>query len=148
MSRPSDRFWGIAAVAAVAFIVVSLAVAPPSPVDRTQRLAAQLRCPVCQSESVADSPSETARQMRALIAEQVAAGYSDQEILAYFVDRYGTWILLDPPPSGGNAVLWMAPAAALLVGGLSAVRLYRRSRDRIRRFEHVASPTSDNSDTV
>ena len=61
-------------------------------------IASQLRCVVCQNLSVADSPSEMASQMRAIIRERLAAGESPAEVQRYFVDRYGEWILLSPPP--------------------------------------------------
>ena len=93
--------------------------APPSQdvVDaRTQVLAEQLRCPVCQGLSVAASPSEAARAMRERIRELVAQGYGDEQIVDYFVDRYGTWILLAPPKQGFSWVLWGAPAAGVGLG--------------------------------
>jgi cytochrome c-type biogenesis protein CcmH len=65
---------------------------------------------------VADSPSETAASMNRLIQEQVDAGRSDAEILAFFRQRYGDWILLDPPARGRTLVVWALPAAALVVG--------------------------------
>jgi len=93
--------------------------APPTQdvVDaRTQVLADQLRCPVCQGLSVAASPSEAARAMRERIRELVAQGYGDEQIVDYFVDRYGTWILLAPPKQGFSWVLWGAPAAGVGLG--------------------------------
>lgn len=97
---------------------------------RAQAIAAQLRCPVCQNESVADSPAELAAQMRALIREQLAAGASDEQIVAYFVSRYGEWILLDPPRRGVFWIVWAAPAAALLAGLLIAGSYVRRTLKR------------------
>ncbi len=92
--------------------------APPSDEEVTQRtdqLASELRCPVCQGLSVAASPSEAARAMRDRIHELVALGYGDQQIVDYFVGRYGTWVLLEPPKQGLTWLLWLGPAAA--VGG-------------------------------
>ncbi len=83
---------------------------------RADDLAARLRCPVCQSESVADSASQTARDMRALIDEQLAAGASDQEVIDFFVGRYGEWIVLDAPARGRTLVLWLLPLGAAVVG--------------------------------
>lgn len=93
--------------------------APPTAdvVDaRTQVLADQLRCPVCQGLSVAASPSEAARAMRERIRELVAQGYGDEQIVDYFVDRYGTWILLAPPKQGLSWVLWVGPAVGVGAG--------------------------------
>ncbi len=114
--RPTGKVVVILLAAAVAVVAIGLITAPPRPEDRTKIIAAQLRCPVCQSESVLDSPSDTARQMRELIASQVAEGRTDQEIIDYFVARYGTWILLDPPASPRTIPLLVAPAVILLLG--------------------------------
>jgi cytochrome c-type biogenesis protein CcmH len=85
--------------------------------DRTRAVAQQLRCPVCQSESVADSPSQISKDMRATIRRRLAAGESPDSIKSYFVSRYGNWILLAPPASGVGNLAWLAPPL-LLLGGL------------------------------
>lgn len=89
-------------------------------------IARQLRCVVCQNLSVADSPSEMAQQMRDLIRERLAQGESPREVVAYFVDRYGQWVLLAPPARGFNLLVWILPFAGLAAGGLVAVRAARR----------------------
>lgn len=87
----------------------------------------QLRCAVCQSESVADSNSTLARNMRDIIREKVRAGESPAEIKAYFVSKYGDYILMEPRKTGANWVLWGFPFVALLLGGiLVALRFMRR----------------------
>ena len=83
---------------------------------RTAAVAEQLRCPVCQGESIQDSPSELAQQMRDLVREQLKAGKTPNEVRAYFVSKYGEWILLDPRPHGFNLVLYAAPYLLLLAG--------------------------------
>lgn len=88
--------------------------------EEVQAIASQLRCVVCQNLSVADSPSEMAGQMRDLIRERLVAGDRPAEVMAYFVERYGDWVLLSPPARGLNLVLWLAPFAAV-VGGLALV---------------------------
>jgi cytochrome c-type biogenesis protein CcmH len=100
--------------------------------ERVTAIASQLRCVVCQNLSVADSPSEMARQMRDLIRERLAAGDTPAEIRAYFVERYGEWVLLAPPPRGLNLVLWLSPFGALLGGLGVALGLARRWRRRAR----------------
>jgi cytochrome c-type biogenesis protein CcmH len=93
---------------------------------RASAIAAKLRCPVCQNESVADSPAQLAAQMRALIREQLAAGETDDQIIAYFVSKYGEWILLEPPRRGLLWLVWGAPIAALLAGAYLAANYVRR----------------------
>ena len=87
-----------------------------SPEDQVHLLAAELRCPVCQNLSVGDSPSEMANQMRELIREKLQQGESPDQIRAYFVSRYGEWILLAPKRQGFNWVAWLLPFGAILVG--------------------------------
>lgn len=111
---------------------------PPSPAEvnrRTQALAGELRCPVCQGLSVAASPSEGARAMRDRIEGLVAQGYTDEQIVDYFVDRYGTWILLEPPKEGLKWFLWIGPVALVAAGGLGLLA-------RGRRREVVPTPTA------
>lgn len=96
--------------------------------DRTDALATQLRCPVCQGESVADSPSDTATAIRAQIDEMVAAGRTDAEILDHYVARYGRWVLLDPPAQGDTLLLWLLPFIAFAAGTAAIVAHRRRDR--------------------
>ncbi|MDP3939474.1 MAG: cytochrome c-type biogenesis protein CcmH [Deltaproteobacteria bacterium] len=96
---------------------------------RVREIAAGLRCPVCQNLSVAESPSEMAREMRSLIADQLAAGTSPDEIRAYFVSKYGEWILLAPTARGFGLLLWVLPglgAAAGLGGAAWVLRRWAR----------------------
>ncbi len=89
-------------------------------------VAAQLRCVVCQNLSVADSPSEMAGQMRAIVRERLAAGESPEQVLQYFVDRYGEWILLAPRRRGFNLVVWGFPVVAVAIGLAVTILLLRR----------------------
>lgn len=116
-------------VAAGAVVVIGLGLLSPSTrsADRVEVLSKQLRCPVCQTLSVEESPSETAVAMREIIAEQVAAGRTDEEVIAFFVERYGEWIILEPPASGRTLAVWLLPPAALLVGLWVALKRKRRS---------------------
>jgi cytochrome c-type biogenesis protein CcmH len=91
-------------------------------------IASQLRCVVCQNLSVADSPSEMAHQMRDLIRERLAAGDPPDAVKAYFVQRYGEWVLLAPPARGLNLVLWLAPFGAVAGGLVLVLTLVRRWR--------------------
>jgi len=107
---------------------------PPTPAQRAQQLDAELRCPVCQGLSVADSPSSTARAIADDVARRVAAGQSDARIRQYYVDRYGPGILLAPSGTPGAVAL----ALPLLLAGTAAAGLFltlRRGRRRTRRAD-------------
>ena len=117
-------FLSIAAVA----LSVGLAAIVPRPADPDERARAiqtQLRCPTCQGLSIADSPATSATQMRELVREQLASGATDDEIRAFFVARYGRWILLDPPAAGVDLALWLVPALVVSIGALLVVRRAR-----------------------
>ena len=128
-------------IAAVLAVTVAVAwSARPHPVteaDRVDRIAAELRCPVCQGLSVEDSPSDTARSMKALVATRVAEGRTDDEIRAEFQRSYGDWILLSPPLLSGSGLVWLAPIAVVIAGALFAI-----DRTRVPAVP-VAEPTSD-----
>jgi cytochrome c-type biogenesis protein CcmH/NrfF len=83
---------------------------------RTTAVASQLRCPVCQGLSIQESPSELAQQMRRVVRDQLAAGRSPADVQAYFVSKYGEWILLSPAPHGMNLLVYGLPVALVLVG--------------------------------
>jgi cytochrome c-type biogenesis protein CcmH len=107
--------------------------APTADEETVRRVAAQLRCVVCQNLSVLDSPSEMAAQMRAIIRERLAAGEAPEQVVQYFVDKYGEWILLSPREHGFNLLVWAAPVVAVLVGlAVVAVLLRRWTRPRAR----------------
>ena len=123
-------------VTATLVLASSLALAAAAPVseDAVRDIAAQLRCVVCQSLSVADSPSETAHQMREIIRERLAGGETPAQVTAYFVEKYGLWILLSPPKQGFSLLVWVVPFAGLL-GGLVVVALV------VRRWSRRPPPT-------
>jgi cytochrome c-type biogenesis protein CcmH len=107
-----------ALVLVAAMTGVLFAAAPVSPVseEAVAAIARQLRCVVCQNLSVADSPSEMARQMRELIRERLAHGESPDQVVDYFVDRYGEWVLLSPRAQGFNLLVWILPFVGLFAG--------------------------------
>lgn len=117
----------------------SLAAAPVNE-DTVHEIGAQLRCVVCQSLSVADSPSETAHQMKAIIRERLAAGESPEQVKAYFVEKYGLWILLAPPRQGFNLLVWVVPFAGLAAGLVLVLVLARRWSRRAASAPEVARP--------
>lgn len=107
--------------------------------DTVREIAAQLRCVVCQSLSVADSPSETAHQMREIIRERLAAGETPEQVTAYFVEKYGLWILLAPPRQGFNLLVWVLPFVGLGIGLVVVAVLVRRWS----RHAHTAGASRD-----
>ena len=92
-------------------------------------IAAQLRCAVCQNESVAESHAPLAQDMRAVILERIAAGETDAQIVDYFHQRYGDYVLMRPPARGAGLGLWLAPGVLLAAAGAGAV-VYLRRRAR------------------
>ncbi|HEX7090203.1 MAG TPA: cytochrome c-type biogenesis protein [Longimicrobiales bacterium] len=92
----------------------------------TRELASQIRCVVCQGLSIQDSPADLAKEMKQIIREQLAAGRTPEEVKAYFVARYGEWILLDPPARGLNLAVYVLPVLSLLGGAVVIVVLVRR----------------------
>ncbi len=89
-------------------------------------IGAGLRCPVCLNLSVADSPSKLAGEMRSEIETQLRAGRSPDQIRAFFIDRYGEWILLSPRRHGWNLLPWAVPIVGLLAGVALWVAFVRR----------------------
>jgi len=81
----------------------------------TLAIAKDLRCAVCQNQPVSESNSDLARDMRAIIREQLEAGKSRDEIVDYFVSRYGNYVLMKPPYDETGALLWLAPVLLLVV---------------------------------
>ena len=84
---------------------------------RVKAIATRLRCPVCQGESIQDSPAELSAQMRSVVREQLAGGKSEREVMDYFVQKYGQWILLEPRAEGINLLVYWLPVVFLVVGG-------------------------------
>ncbi|MDO8671299.1 MAG: cytochrome c-type biogenesis protein CcmH [Dehalococcoidia bacterium] len=103
-----------------------------SPIDKEAReIAESLACPICQGQSVAESKSQLAQQMRSVIRKKVEEGESREEIMQYFVDRYGDVVLREPPKGGFNEILWWLPVLGLLAGAAtSALVLHRWKTNR------------------
>ena len=93
---------------------------------RVQKLGKELRCPTCQGMSIADSPASVARAQLDKIRALVSDGKTDDEVRAYFVARYGEWILLSPKASGINWLVWLGPALLLIVGFAVIFRQIKR----------------------
>ncbi|MFZ2160891.1 MAG: cytochrome c-type biogenesis protein [Sideroxyarcus sp.] len=98
-------------------------------------LAENLRCLVCQNESLAGSHAELAEDLRREVREQMAQGKSDQEIMDYLVARYGDFVLYEPPMKSYTVLLWFGPFALLLVGAGVLVFQLRKRRQLVRESE-------------
>lgn len=95
---------------------------------RARTLSKDLRCLVCRNENIDDSNADLARDIRLLVRERLVAGDSDAAAMAYIVDRYGEYVLLNPTSKGANLILWIAGPAMLLLGGGVAVAYIRKRR--------------------
>ena len=136
--RRRRSWWSV--VAAAAFVALWLAWPAPAAGQSSEadvrRVASQLRCVVCDHQSVAESNAELAAQMREVIREQQAAGRTDREIIQFFVERYGDTILYAPPRRGFSLLAWWVPVVVLLVGAAGAVGFWRQ-----RQRSQPAQPT-------
>ena len=99
---------------------------------RARALSAELRCVVCQNQSIDDSAAPLARDLRVLVRERLLAGDSDDQVLAFVTARYGDYVLLRPPVQPNTYALWFGPFAVLAIGvTILAVMAGRRRRGRI-----------------
>jgi cytochrome c-type biogenesis protein CcmH len=158
----------VALAALVAFSLPGAAVAPaPPPADADARavvgaprgrplagaeldavahdVAAVLRCPVCQGLSVADSPTDLARNMKRQARELLAQGYDREQVLAYFEASYGEFVRLQPPLRGVNWLVWAAPVLGLLAGGFIIARSLRRAPEKAAVAEPAAVDEADDA---
>ena len=119
----------LAALAIIAAVWLWLAFAAPKPETLDQQVhdvASQLRCPVCQGESVADAPSTLAQQMRSVIRSQLASGRSKQQVIQYFLSRYSAQdIVWSPPWQGFTLLAWLVPIVLLLAGLVLLIFIWR-----------------------
>ena len=109
--------------------------AVPTEVDKVQQkraveLSEHLRCLVCQNQTIADSNAELAQDLRRQVREQIAQGRSDQEIVAFMVQRYGDFVLYNPPLKSTTLLLWFGPGVLLLAGIAALIRNVRTRRRR------------------
>lgn len=103
--------------------------ADPALEGRARDLSKELRCLVCQNQSIDDSNAPLAKDLRVLVRERLSAGDTDAEVLAFVTARYGDFVLLRPPFQANTYILWLAPAALLACGvGVVAVMIHRRQR--------------------
>jgi cytochrome c-type biogenesis protein CcmH len=127
----------LAAIAVLAALLAAPAFAVSDPAEllpdrqqeqRAEALGHQLRCLVCQNESVEESNADLARDLRRIIRQRVVAGDSDQQVIDWMVARYGSFVRLRPPFNAMTFALWGAPGIAVLVGIAIALMAARRRR--------------------
>jgi len=100
----------------------------PALESRARALSRELRCMVCQNQSIDDSDAPLARDLRLLVRERLTSGDSDSQVVDFLVARYGEFVLLKPRLAWHNAVLWLTPAAALVAGAVAMLVAIRRRR--------------------
>ena len=130
--RPARARYGGAISLGIVMLMmlVGSALGAASMEEQVRQIATELRCPVCQGLSVADSPSGMADQMRDLIRERLEKGESPEAVKAYFVERYGEWILLAPKQEGFNLLVWVLPFLGLGGGAVGILLVLKRWRQR------------------
>ena len=124
----SERARNISSIAFISVMTVALILITstrPATVDRVEQIGTRIKCPVCQGESIANSPSQMAEDMMDLVSERVSAGVPDEEIVDELLGSYTGAVLLDPPASGATLVLWLAPLAVLGLG-IAVILWWRR----------------------
>ena len=140
------------ALAALLLLGVLLAPAPAAAVNpdemladpaleaRAREISKELRCLVCQNQSIDDSDADLAKDLRVIVRERLVAGDSDAEVIDHVVARYGDFVLLKPPFKGATVVLWLGPALLGVAGLLAVVLFFRRRRLPL---SPTAQPLSD-----
>ena len=112
----------------------------PAEEQRFKALTAELRCVMCQNQSIADSNAPIAHDLRREVLALMREGRSDDEIKQYLVERYTDFVLYEPPMRGGNWLLWVGPFLILLAGGIAVYRIIRRKQPA------AAAPAADNEE--
>ena len=136
----------ITVLSLILFVTPALAIQPDEILkdtvleERARVISKELRCLVCQNQSIDDSDAPLARDLRVLVRERLQAGESDEEVINFVVDRYGDFVLLRPPVKALTLVLWLSPVAALIVGMFLLLTWFRKQKQ----FVPVqAKPLSD-----
>lgn len=128
MSERVRNWITIALIAVMAVALAVLVLTDPTDADRVQSIGSKIKCPVCQGESIANSPAQMAQDMLALVGARVDEGRSDDEIIDELLSSFSGAVLLDPPVSGSTLWLWVAPGIAILLG-VAVIASWRRPTD-------------------
>ena len=134
LDRGKVLVWLVVPVIALGVLVVGLwpgNESTPDPEARAYNLSIRLKCPICAGESIAGSQTDLAKDLRARIDDEIAAGSTDDEIIAMFVASYGEQVLLDPPSTGWGIALWAVPLGVLIIGGIAIFGLRRKDREPV-----------------
>ena len=115
----------------------------PAQESRARALSKDLRCVVCQNQSIDDSDAPLARDLRVLVREQIAKGKTDAQVQDYVVERYGNFVLLKPPVEGDTLLLWAGPFAVLLFGAAGMILWQRRRASTVPGVTPDAAPLTD-----
>jgi cytochrome c-type biogenesis protein CcmH len=99
--------------------------------ERARVISKELRCLVCQNQSIDDSDAPLARDLRLLVRERLQTGESDDEVIKFVVDRYGDFVLLRPPVKASTLALWISPVALLLLGIFIFLTWFRKQRQYV-----------------
>lgn len=129
MTRAAFLLMGLLLATPVHAVQPDEVLSDPALEARARVLSKDLRCLVCRNENIDDSNAELARDLRLLVRERLVAGDTDEEAIAFIVDRYGEYVLLNPTTDGANVLLWIAGPLMLLLGGGAAGFYIRRRRD-------------------
>lgn len=115
-------------IAALAVGVDESRLVDPAQEARAQDIMKQLRCLVCQNESIVDSNARLAKDLRMIVRERILEGDTNQQVLDYMTSRYGDWVLLKPPFEGATIILWFSPLLLLMMGGYVVYRTQRNQK--------------------
>jgi cytochrome c-type biogenesis protein CcmH len=112
---------------AIGYLFPAVVIAQEEPTyDEINNIASKLNCPTCSGISLSDCPTVTCQQWRDQIGDLLKKGYTEEEVLNYFVTQYGQQVLQEPPRTGSTLFLWMLPGVALLIGGVWLIYLLRQ----------------------
>ncbi|HEX4272563.1 MAG TPA: cytochrome c-type biogenesis protein [Rhizomicrobium sp.] len=110
-------------------VLPSEQLADPKLEARARAISSELRCVVCQNQTIDDSNADLAHDLRVLLRQRLKAGDTDKQAIAYIVNRYGDYVLLKPPFEAETLFLWLGPLLVLVAGGVGVAFYLRRRRD-------------------